>query len=104
AGATVRTAASAQEALALFREEPPDVLLCDIEMPGEDGYTLIRRIRAMGKTAGGDVPAAAFTAYTRPEDAAAAREAGFQIHLPKPMQPGDLAATVALLVGPGPRP
>jgi CheY-like chemotaxis protein len=86
-GAEVRAAASAQEALASFRLHRPDVLLCDIGLPLEDGYSLIRQIRSLRAEEGGRVPALALSAYTRFEDRQQALAAGFQMHLPKPINP-----------------
>ena len=97
--AQVVTAASAAEALHLMRAEKPDVLVCDIGMPGEDGYSLIRQVRAMGAGNGGSVPSAALTAYARPEDRVKAVLAGFQMHLAKPVEAAELIATVASLAG-----
>jgi PAS domain S-box-containing protein len=96
-GAAVRTAASAREAIDLFRAKPPDVLVCDIGMPGEDGYSLIRRVRDLGKDAGGGVPALALTAYARAEDRMRAVRAGFQMHVVKPVEPVELVTMVASL-------
>ena len=73
------------------------MLLSDIEMPGEDGYALIRRIRARPPEQGGRLPAAALTAYARTEDRMQALLAGFHMHVPKPVQPAELAAVVASL-------
>jgi CheY-like chemotaxis protein len=95
----VVTAVSVADALAAFDRRRPHVILSDIEMPGEDGYSLIRRVRARGEERGGGVPAAALTAYARAEDRAAALAAGFQRHVAKPVDPGDLAAVVAALAG-----
>jgi CheY-like chemotaxis protein len=64
-------------------------------MPGADGYALIRQVRQMGPGKGGQVPAVALTAYARPEDRDRALRAGFQVHVPKPVEPGELVATVA---------
>jgi CheY-like chemotaxis protein len=96
-GARVLTASSGTEALALLPEVLPDVLLADIEMPDLDGYTLIRRIRALPAARGGAVPAAALTAYASAEDRAEAVRAGFQQHLVKPIQPDELVRMVAAL-------
>jgi signal transduction histidine kinase/CheY-like chemotaxis protein len=98
-GARVTSVASAHEALAAFDRQPPDVLLSDIEMPGTDGYALIREVRARSAERGGSVPSAALTAYARPEDRAAALRAGFQLHLAKPVQPADLVEAVTRLAG-----
>ena len=86
-GAEVTATASAPEAFQAFRLNRPDVLLSDIGMPGEDGYALLRRIRAWEAqdAAKGNVPAVAFSAYVRPEDRQQALAAGFLTHLPKPI-------------------
>jgi signal transduction histidine kinase len=99
AGATVAVAASSREALAAIAQEPPDVLLSDLGMPEEDGYQLLRSVRALAKDAGGSVPAAALTAYTQAEDRLAAQDAGFQGYLAKPIDPAELTAAVARLAG-----
>lgn len=96
-GAAVRTAGSAPEALALIQTEPPDVLVSDIGMPFEDGYALIRKMRALPPAEGGRVPAIALTAYVRGIDRVKALEAGFQMHVPKPLDPPELIASVATL-------
>ncbi|HEV7300230.1 MAG TPA: ATP-binding protein [Tepidisphaeraceae bacterium] len=98
-GAIVRTASSAGEAFDFYRSEAPDVLVSDIGMPKEDGYSLIRRIRALDPTQGGKVPAVALTAYARPEDRIRAVQAGFQMHVVKPVEPAELITMVASLVG-----
>lgn len=90
------TAASAAEAIDLLQRHEVQVLLADIAMPGEDGYALIRRLRAMNIPAS-DVPAAALTAFAREEDRHEALEAGFQLHLSKPIDAGSLIAAVATL-------
>jgi CheY-like chemotaxis protein len=97
-GAEVLTAASAFEALPVLERERPDVLLSDLEMPGEDGYELIRKVRALGPLRGGRTPAAALTAYARPEDRDRVFKAGFQIHLAKPTRPVDIVSAVASLM------
>jgi PAS domain S-box-containing protein len=99
AGARVSTAASASEAFHVLADEPPDVLLSDIGMPGEDGISLIRRVRGLDPARGGQVPAAALTAYTQPADRDLALGAGFQAFLAKPVDPRELAAAVARLAG-----
>jgi CheY-like chemotaxis protein len=71
----------------------------DIEMPEENGYDLIRRLRGLPPERGGRIPAAALTAYARAEDRMRALRAGFQIHVSKPVQPAELVAIVASLVG-----
>ncbi|PYQ16670.1 MAG: two-component hybrid sensor and regulator [Acidobacteria bacterium] len=98
-GARVVGAASTDEALELLRTEKPDVLLSDVEMPGEDGYALIRTIRALAPEEGGRVPAAALTAYARREDRVKTLLAGYQIHLAKPVAPEELVTVVTSLTG-----
>jgi len=92
-GASVSTAASAAEARRLLAQTPPAVIVSDVAMPDEDGYALLRSIRERGV----DVPAIALTAYARREDAASALAAGFQIHLPKPVDRAALIAAVGSL-------
>jgi CheY-like chemotaxis protein len=94
--ATVLTAGSAAEGLSLMQQNPVNVLLADIAMPGEDGYSLIRRIRALSGSLA-SVPAAALTAFAREEDRQEALDAGFQLHLSKPIDAGSLIAAVATL-------
>jgi CheY-like chemotaxis protein len=77
-----------------FRSDPPDVLISDIGMPGEDGYSLLKRVRALPVDQGGHVPAIALTAYARAEDRVKALLAGFQLHLAKPVDPAELLATL----------
>ena len=96
-GARVVEAASTAEALEALRRERPDVLISDIGMPGEDGYALIRKVRALPPEEGGRVLAVAMTAYARREDRTRALLAGFQMHVPKPIEPGELLATLASL-------
>jgi PAS domain S-box-containing protein len=100
-GARVTVAASAAEAFERLKATRPDVLVADIGMPGVDGYELMRRIRLLDAAEGGATPAAALTAYARPEDRAQALAAGFQLHIVKPADPAELAALVASLVGRG---
>jgi CheY-like chemotaxis protein len=97
--AEVKLAASAEEALAVLPEWRPDVLISDIQMPNVDGYSLIRQLRALELGRGGQIPAVALTAYARVEDRLRALEAGFQIHLSKPVEPVELATVVASLTG-----
>jgi PAS domain S-box-containing protein len=98
AGAEVATAASADEALATFERLHPDVLVSDIGMPGGDGYSLIRRVRMLEGDHGRRVPAVALTAFARTEDRSEAIERGFQAHLSKPVEPGELTALIARLI------
>ncbi|RCJ31605.1 histidine kinase [Nostoc minutum NIES-26] len=97
-GANVTAVASAVAALEVLADWQPDVFICDIAMPGEDGYTLIRKIRALKADRGGQVPAVALTAYADSEDRIRALEAGFQTHVPKPVDPGELVEIVANVV------
>jgi CheY-like chemotaxis protein len=103
AGADVLTAVSVAEALAISDRDRPDVLLSDLEMPGEDGYALIRKLRASPDPRLAGMPAAALTAYAGYEDAKRAREAGFEVHLPKPVQSRELVAVLAALASVGSR-
>ena len=95
----VTLAESASEALAALARGPFDVLISDIGMPVEDGLALIRRLRRLPGSQGGQIPALALTAYARSEDRIAALKAGFQMHLAKPIEPNDLLVTLATLVG-----
>jgi CheY-like chemotaxis protein len=97
--AEVRPCASSAEALQTLDEWRPDVLVSDIGMPVEDGYELIRKIRAREPERGGLIPAVALTAYARDEDSQRAIDAGYQAHVPKPVEPGELATAVANLAG-----
>jgi len=99
--AEVRDCASAAEALQVLDEWRPDVVVFDIGMPDEDGYELMRKVRALSPERGGLVPAVALTAYARAEDARRALEAGYQAHVPKPVDPDELATLVASLAGRG---
>jgi signal transduction histidine kinase/CHASE3 domain sensor protein/ActR/RegA family two-component response regulator len=97
-GAEVKIAGSASEGFEKFTAAKPDILVSDIGMPEEDGYSLIRRIRNLpgeqGKT-----PAVALTAYARPQDRLKALNAGFQMHISKPVEPDELAAVIGSLIG-----
>ena len=95
AGARVRVSPTAAEALAILREWRPDVLVSDIEMPGEDGYSLIRKVRALGASDGGATPAVALTAYGRMHDRVLSLTAGYNMHVAKPVDPGELTAIIA---------
>jgi len=96
-GATVDVAESATAALAHLAANHYDVVVSDIGMPHEDGHALIRRIRTQDPGGNGAVPAIALTAYARGEDIAKAMAAGFQLHAPKPLEPGVLISLVAAL-------
>ncbi len=95
AGAAVRTCLSAPDALAVLQEWRPNVLVCDIEMPGEDGYAFIRKVRALESDHGGNTPAVALTAYGRTQDRMLSLTAGYSMHVPKPVDPGELTTIIA---------
>ena len=95
--ADVVACGSVVEAVRQFDRRQPDVVLSDIEMPHQDGFALITTLRARPAERGGDVPAAALTAYSRPEDRAASMMAGYDAHLSKPVDLHELIATVARL-------
>jgi signal transduction histidine kinase len=95
AGALVATAASAEATRAVLRQSKPDVLIADIGMPQEDGYSLIRSVRGGGADLSCDMPAIALTAHVRPEDVEEAMSSGFQAHLSKPIDPSKLLSAVA---------
>ncbi len=97
AGATVSMASSASEAMERILAERPDVLVCDIGMPGEDGYAFIRRLRSIERSQGSALPAVALSAYARSDDRAKAIRAGFQNHLAKPVEPAELLAVISSL-------
>ncbi|KAF3890746.1 PAS domain S-box protein [Tolypothrix bouteillei VB521301] len=104
--AEVKAVGCVREALEVIAQWRPDVLVSDIGMPNEDGYTLIREVRSLERTGkiplseqGAKIPAAALTAYARTEDRLRALQEGFQIHLPKPVEPAELVTVVASLAG-----
>ena len=98
-GARVLAAGSAGEALNLIAEHDPDVLVADIGMPEVDGFELLRRVRALTPGRAARMPAIALTAFARSEDRTRALRAGFQVHVAKPVDPPELVATVASVVG-----
>ena len=97
AGASVKAAASVREALQMLEGERPDVLVSDIGLPDEDGFGLIRQIRKREAEHGGFLPAVALTGYARVEDRARSLAAGFQAHVPKPVDPAELTAAIATI-------
>jgi len=97
--ASVITASSAAEALEKLRKSAPALLISDIGMPGEDGYDLIRKVRALTEDAGARVPAVALTAFARTEDLQRALLAGYQFHVAKPVEPSEPLTVCASLVG-----
>ena len=101
--ARITSAASTSEALQLVQDLRPDVIVSDIGMPGEDGYALIQRLRALPQSRGGRTPAIALTAYARFEDRTKALVAGFNMHVPKPVEPSELIAVMTSLTRMFPR-
>jgi PAS domain S-box-containing protein len=97
--AEVLTAGSAAEAMPILLQQKPDVLLSDIGMPQVDGYDFLRQVRSMTDHAGGRIPAIALTAFARSEDRTRALMSGYQVHVSKPVEPAELVATVASVVG-----
>jgi CheY-like chemotaxis protein len=98
-GAYVATAASAKAAFETLGAFRPDVIVCDLGMPDEDGLSFMRRVRAAERLRGESTPAIALTAYARDEDAQRALSAGFQVHVAKPVEPARIVACVASLGG-----
>jgi CheY-like chemotaxis protein len=96
-GAGVITALSAVDALKVLERSRPDALISDIAMPDQDGYELIEKVRQRSAEQGGDIPAAALTAYARVEDRIHALTAGFDMYVQKPVEPDELVAVVANL-------
>lgn len=96
-GAEVKAVASAAETFDALREWGPDLIISDIEMPGEDGYSLMRRIRSSSLGKESEVPAVALTAHARVEDRVRALNAGFQSHITKPVDPTELIAVISSL-------
>ncbi|HEX3556296.1 MAG TPA: CHASE3 domain-containing protein [Thermoanaerobaculia bacterium] len=102
-GAEVRGASSTVEGLAAVEQWRPDLLVSDLGMPEEDGYALIRKVRALPAERSGQVPAVALTARTRTEDRIAALAAGFQMHVAKPVESAELLAVATSLAKPAAR-
>ena len=98
-GADVDTAGDVDQAMQSIDHRVPNVLISDIGMPGQDGYDLIRKVRQLPIERGGGVPAAALSAYARTEDRRRALEAGYSMHLAKPIEPAELIDVVASLTG-----
>ncbi len=94
-GGKVRTASNVADALAAYDQARPDVLVADIGMPEYNGYTLIGRVRARDREKGLLVPAIALTAYATAIDRDTVLSAGFQVHMPKPFDPGHLVSVIA---------
>jgi CheY-like chemotaxis protein len=100
-GARVTSTKSAKEALTVFQDELPDVMISDIGMPDEDGYELIRKLRLAPPDKGGLIPAIALTGYATRKDRERALTAGYQQHMAKPIEQRDLIDAIAALVGRG---
>lgn len=96
-GCSVTLAGSAAEAMQLLQKEVPDLLISDIGMPQQDGYDLIRQVRALPAASAAKLPAAALTAYARAEDRRRVLDAGYSLHIPKPVEPSELIAVVLSL-------
>jgi CheY-like chemotaxis protein len=98
AGAEVITMSSAADALQRVADAKPDVMVIDLGMPQMDGFEFIGRIRASSDPDVRDIPAAALTAFARSEDRTKALDHGFEMHLAKPVDPGELVSSIATLV------
>jgi CheY-like chemotaxis protein len=96
-GATVTAVASVRKALWAIEKSPPDVLVSDLGMPEEDGYTLIRELRNLEPEIGGQIPAIALTACTTQQDSTRALESGFEMYVTKPVEPANLIDAIAKL-------
>ncbi len=98
-GARVTSTGSSAEALEAMGETPPDILISDIGMSGEDGYEFMRKVRALPEERGALAPAIALTGYATPKDRERALAAGYQLHVAKPVEPSELVAAIANLIG-----
>jgi CheY-like chemotaxis protein len=98
-GAEVTSCSSVRLALASFEEKPPDILISDIAMPEQDGYDLLRKIRALPPERGGDVAAIAVSGYATRRDRERALAGGYQLHLAKPVEQSELVSAIASIVG-----
>ena len=98
AGAVVSAVNGATPAIEALEKDPPQVVVSDISMPGEDGHTFLRKVRALPRGRGGRIPAVALTANSSRETRLQSREAGFHYHLTKPADPAQLVEIVAALV------
>jgi len=97
-GAEVTSVGSAREALEVLEREKPQILVSDIAMPEEDGYSLLKKIRALPPERGGRIPAIALTAHSLVQDRLQSLRAGFQSHVPKPVVPEELVEVVASVI------
>jgi CheY-like chemotaxis protein len=93
-GAKVLMARNGHEGLEVIKNTPPDLILCDIKMPGMDGFGLLSEIRSLDPDSGCSVPVIAMTAYSKPDQRAYLLGAGFQAYLPKPFTPNNLLETI----------
>jgi hypothetical protein len=93
-GASVHLADAPAAALAILSEHAPDIIVSDIGMPGEDGYSLIRQVRSLHQPEKRTIPAIAVTAFTRNRDRLQAFESGFNLHISKPLEPAKLLQAV----------
>jgi CheY-like chemotaxis protein len=98
-GASVVTAGTVSDALLSVERARPHVLVSDVGMPEADGFELLRLVRGLGQARGGGLPAIALTAFSRSEDRTRTLRAGFLHHIAKPVEPAELVATVAAVVG-----
>lgn len=101
-GAQVRAVATVTEALEILRHKKQDMLISDIEMPNEDGYSLIRKVRVSEEGEERRIPAIALTAHARASDRLRALSAGYQLHMSKPVEPAELVMAIANLTNPRP--
>lgn len=97
-GAEVKSVGSAREALEALERDKPHLLVSDLAMPQEDGYALLRKIRALPPERGGRIPAIALTAHSLVQDRLQSLRAGFQSHVPKPVVPEELVEVVASVI------
>lgn len=97
-GAYVKTASSAEEGFEKVQMWRPDVIVSDIGMPGEDGYSFMKRVKTWAREAGGWIPAVALTAYARAEERVEALSSGYQIYVPKPVELAELITAITSLV------
>jgi len=98
-GGQVRCSQSAADALVAFKEWDPDLLISDLAMPEEDGFTLLRKLRKLRSKRAKQIPAVALSAYASDEDRSIALAQGFQMHLPKPIEPHNLVSSIAAALG-----
>ncbi len=98
-GGEVRCSKSAADAIRAFKEWHPDLLISDIAMPNEDGFILLKKLRSLKSKRAKQIPAVALSAYASDEDRSLALEKGFQLHLPKPIEPDDLVTSIAAALG-----